>query len=112
MALTTKMTMSDLQACLIKYELDTNVFVSLNRFFFICGFSAKAIFAFLVLRVNGETHRNKHFSSQKNDGCLPHFLPDKAFKDNVSIRALSSLHGGSQLKLRLQTPQGRLKSRT
>ena len=57
-----------LKLCLIKHELDINVFVSLNMFVFNCGFSAKVTYAFLVS--NGEIHSNKHFSSQENDGIF------------------------------------------
>ena len=39
-------------------------------FIFVCGFSAKVICAFSVMRSNGESHRNNHFSSQKNNNIL------------------------------------------
>ena len=76
--------------CLIKYELDINVFVSLNCLFSL-RYPAKVICAFPFSQ---ETHRNKHNSSQKNDGIF-HIFSVKGFKGTVVIRALSSLYIGS-----------------
>ncbi len=51
----------------------------------------------MFIRSNGETHRNKHFSSQEND-VLQQF--DQGFKGTIINRALLSLHGWS-LKITL-----------
>ena len=48
---------------------------------------------FFLIRSNGETHRNKPFSSQKNN--LAQFWSDKGFKGTLANRVLSFLHGGS-----------------
>ena len=94
MTLRAKMAMPDLQwypwkVFLIKYELD--IFVYFKLFNLICGFSAKVICAFLFYK---KQWRNKHFSSQKNDGFF-HILMRLGFKGSVVNRALSSMHRGS-----------------
>ena len=48
--------------CLIKYELDIHVFLRLN-----CGFSAKGLAHFLLVRNNGDSIRINHLLIQKNN---------------------------------------------
>ena len=78
------MTMSDLQRylksfVLINYELDINVFVSLNSSFSFAISLREWLAHFLLKRSNVETHRNKHFSCQKND-CIFHIFIRVRFK--------------------------------
>ena len=51
------------KVCLIKYELDTNFFVSLNCLFLFAISLWKWLIHFLLMRSIGETYRNKRFSS-------------------------------------------------
>ena len=78
--------------CMTKYEVDIHVFVSLKSLFSFAVSLQKSLAHSLILRSNGETHRKKDFSSQKNDMYLPHFIIGHChfFKEG-------------QLKLRLQS---------
>jgi len=63
-----KMVMTDLQRypwklCLIKYELDFNVFDSLSCLFSFAGSMQKWLAHFLLVRIKGKIFKNKHFSS-------------------------------------------------
>ena len=55
-----------LMPLLIKYELDIIVFVSLNYSFSLVGFLGKRPVHLLLIWINRETHRIKHFLSRKN----------------------------------------------
>ena len=54
----------------------------------------------LLIRINGEIDRNKHFWSQRKQRYLLHYSSDWSFKDTVVNRALLSLHEES-LKIML-----------
>ena len=56
--------------CLIKYELDIYVFVSLNCLRSFSVSQRKWLAYFLLTNRNGETHANKHFSSRNIDGIF------------------------------------------
>ena len=96
----TEMVMPDLQRYpwklgLINYELDIHAFVSLNCLFSFAVSLRKLLVYTLLIRSNGETHRNKHFFSQKNMMISSTFLIRLGFKGTVVNRALPSLHGRS-----------------
>ena len=69
------MAMPDLQRypeklCLIKYELDIHVFVSLNCLFSFAVSLRKLLAHFLLIRSHGEIISVKNFSSQENDNIF------------------------------------------
>ena len=66
-------------------------FCFFKLFIFKYGFTAKVTCEFLVIRSNGKTHRNKHFSSQKNDGFFQ--IKDQIKVGTAVNRALPFLHG-------------------
>ena len=72
--------------CLIKYELDINVLVSLNCLFSFVGSLLKLLTHSLFIRNNGENHRNKHFSSQKNDAIFRIFDQIKVSRLPLQVR--------------------------
>ena len=66
------MAMADLQQysqklCLIKYELDIDVFVLFNYLFFFAISLRKWQAHFLLMRSNGEIHEKKHFTESEKD---------------------------------------------
>ena len=64
---------------------------------FICGFFVKATFAhFLLIRSNGETHRNKLCFSEKTTTSST-FLLNKGFQGNVVNRSSPSFGGSLEI---------------
>ena len=62
-----------LKACLIKYELDKHVLISLNNLFSFCGFAAKLTCAFLVYKKKWRNSQNSKLFELEKQCYLPNF---------------------------------------
>ena len=80
----------------IKYALSVSMFL----LFLVCfNFRFICFVHFLFIGSNGETHRNKHLSSQENVGIFHNFYPIKVSRVKSGIK----MHGGS-LEITLTVP--------
>ena len=84
--------------CLIKCELDIQVFGPLNWLIWFAVSRQKVTIAhFLLMRNNREIHRNKHFLRQRDEGIM--FDQIMVSMDTIVNQALSSMNIGLQLCL-------------